>query len=119
MKIFEAMEAARGRQVAPKTRFSHLEAKYSGALPSPRDIPAQFQWRYSIQLHCNFVGPADATEHYAKHARRLIAQEVYGEVCTDLMELTRLLLEEGYRGDGDPVLEAIESMRRKMRGESV
>lgn len=117
MKIFEAMEAKRGGQVAPRTRFAHLEAKYSVA-PAPRDIPDHFQWRYSIHLHCNFVGPRDASEHYAKHARRLIAQEVYGEICTDLMELTRLLMEESYRGDGDPVLEAIENMRRKMRGDS-
>lgn len=118
MKIFEAIKAKRLNQVAPRTRFAFFEAKYDQEEPTPMK-PAHWRWKFGAEVFCVFEGPEEGREQYAKHARRLIAQELYGEVCEDLMELTRLLMEEGYRGSGDPVLNLIEDMRRKMRGESV
>jgi hypothetical protein len=117
MKIFQAMEAARGRQVPVIPRFARMEADCSGALPDPKGHPNRFLWRYGVQLYCMFVGPEEAEEHLAQQARRMIAREVYGDVRDDLFELMRLLTEENYRASDDPVMAHITGMLQKMAGD--
>jgi hypothetical protein len=116
MKLLAAIQAKRLKQVpAPVGRFARIEPQHE-VMPDP-NRPGHFQWKFGVELFCVFSGPEDAREHLAKQAMRLIAQEAYGEIATDLMELVRILMEEQYRADGDPTLQAIENMLRKIRGE--
>lgn len=113
MKIFEAIQAERLKRVAPASRFVRIDPEFS---VTQLDIPNQYRWQYGICLRCFFTGPEEGEEQYGNQARRLIAREVYGEIIDDLIELSRVLMEESYRPATDPALAILENSIRKMQG---
>lgn len=117
MKIFEAITAERLRQIAPKTRFARIEAHHDVS-PIPHLPEEHFEWKIGATVFTRFSGPIKAREQMMRQAQRFIAQEIYGELMNDLIELQRILLEDQYRGPGDPAMDAIDAILRKMRGEN-
>ncbi|HEU4345784.1 MAG TPA: hypothetical protein VFU31_29900 [Candidatus Binatia bacterium] len=118
MKVLDRIDRKRLEQVPVISRFAIVEPEYE-ALPPAADRPEHWRWKYGFEIHCNFTGPREASDHMADHARRLIAREIFGEITDDLFELQRTLLEESYRRDGDPAMTIINNLIRKVRGERV
>lgn len=117
MKLFDAIKAKQMDRIAPITRFACIDPQYEAKLSLDSPTPDHYQWRIGAEISCVLSGPIKAREQLMKQAHRMIAKEVYGEIIDDLIELQRILYEEQYRADGDPVFDAIRKMINKMQGE--
>lgn len=114
MKVFDTIKAERLRQVPVLGRVVNMTAS-SEILKVP-NAADHFEWKYKLALECFFTGPETAKDHFYNQARRMIAEELYGELVVDLARLNRILMEEGvYRGPRDPATSKIRELIEKIR----
>jgi len=117
MKLFNAMRQIKGNRVP--SRIGRVQAFSDATCTGSMVNHDQWQVKHSVEVSFSMTGPEGALPEMQKRARKAIANEVFGEIENDLIELRKMLWEEDvYRGANDPVETQIETMLHKVRGEA-
>ena len=118
MKVLEAIQATKQKRVP--VGIGRVSAVFDANAEPGVGLGVDTQWQVSYEARIRSVqtGPEKALGEMTRRAKRIIADEAFGEITSDLLILRELLWEDAqYRAPDDPILTQVETMLRKTRGD--